>query len=177
MPSDHSKSPSDSKVQQCAESQILENLANGGKRFKQGCEITLHEDKNITIQPDGVSEDGKILVEAFARQGRLKSAQVRKISQDILKLALWKKLGGNEERKAIIAFANQEARDSISGWIEFAAETFGVCLQVVDIDKKLRTKIMKAQDKQRMVNASDVANDVTLPPDVPVIEDSDASNA
>jgi len=175
MPSGQSKSPSDSKVQQDAESKILKKLANGGKPFEQGIKITLQE--GIRIEPDGASLDGKILVEVFARQGRLKSAQVRKISQDILKLALWKKLSGEEEGKAIIAFASQEARNSISGWIELAAKEYGVCLQVVDIDEALRTEIKKAQEAQGMVKASDVADDVTLPPDVPVIEDSDASNA
>ncbi len=119
-------------------------------------------DQHTHIEVDAVSEDGKTVVEAYARQGRLKGAQVKKIAQDVLKLALLKRQPGREDTKAIIVFASQDAHDSISGWLRQAAETFDVRLAVVDIPDDLRERILQAQTLQVMVNAEQVADDVAV---------------
>jgi hypothetical protein len=51
----------------------------------------------------------------------------------VLKLALLKSESGREGTRAVITFASQEARDSISGWIQQAAITFSIELVVVEI--------------------------------------------
>lgn len=103
-----------------------------------------------------------IVVEAYARQGRLKGSQPKKIAQDVLKLALLKREPGWERTRAIIAFASHEARDSISGWLALAAAEFGVELFVVGISEELRMRILDTQRRQVMVNANLPADDLAV---------------
>ena len=118
------------------------------------------------VQLDACSDDESLLVEAYARQGKLKGAQIKKISQDILRLALLKRDPRLSDSRAIAVFASEEARDSIAGWIRSAAEEFEIELIVVDIPDDLRDEIKAAQARQVMVNVElpveDVADDVTL---------------
>ncbi|WP_353952524.1 hypothetical protein V6K52_03505 [Knoellia sp. S7-12] len=157
---------SDSAVQRNAESAIVEALA-----AQLGCKGEL-KPKRVSVlggsyvQLDACSDDERILVEAYARQGKLKGAQIKKISQDILKLALLKRDPGLSDSRAIAVFASEEARDSIKGWIRSAAEQFGIELVVVEIPEALRDEIMVAQARQVMVNVEipmeEIADDVSL---------------
>ena len=157
---------SDSAVQRNAEGAIVEALA-----AQLGFEGAL-KPKRVTVlggsfvQLDACSDDESILVEAYARQGKLRGAQIKKISQDILKLALLKRDPRLSDSRAIAVFASEEARGSITGWIRSAAEQFGIELVVVDIPDTLRDEIKSAQARQVMVNVEipmeDIADDVTL---------------
>lgn len=106
---------SDSAVQRNAEGAIVQALA---KRL--GFEGALKAKRVAVlgggyVQLDACSEDDRILVEAYVRQGKLKGAQIKKISQDILKLALLKRDPQLRDSRAIAVFASVEARDSITG--------------------------------------------------------------
>jgi hypothetical protein len=114
----------------------------------------------VFIEVDAVTPDESVVVEAYARQGKLKGAQPDKIARDILKLALLKREPGRERTEAVIAFASEQARDSISGWLRQAAATFDVQLVVVDIPQELREQISQAQCRQMMVNLDRVADDL-----------------
>lgn len=154
---------SSSAVQTNAEGEIVASLAKErriGLKQQPG-KIALHG--GVYIEVDAATEDGGIVVEAYARQGRLKGAQLKKVAQDILKLALLKREPKREQTQAIIAFASQEAYDSISGWVRQAATSFGVELVVVPISEELREKIVKAQGRQVMVNVDEIADDVAPP--------------
>ncbi len=149
-------------MQQRAETEIVASLAKfRGITFGPNPRIALSG--GVTIEVDAATTDGSIVVEAYARQGRLKGAQFKKIAQDILKLALLKQEPGRELTEAIIAFASQEAHDSIAGWVRQAAKTFGVDLVVVDISHALRAEIRHAQQRQVMVNLDQIADDVDAP--------------
>ncbi len=102
-------------------------------------------------------------MEAYARQGRLKGAQLKKIGQDILKLSLIRRTCGTEVR-TVIVLASPEAEQSIRGWLRYAADVFGVELLVVEIEEVWRERIRAAQAKQLMVNipAGDLADDVDV---------------
>lgn len=80
-------SQSDSAIQRDAEGAIVAALA-----AKLGVTLvsggTLPLSGGVTIQLDARSEDGKFAVEAYARQGVLRGGQLKKIAQDVLKLAL-----------------------------------------------------------------------------------------
>ena len=119
-------------------------------------------DGGVHIEVDAATEDQTVVVEAYARQGRLKGAQPKKVAQDILKLALLKREPGREHTEAIIAFASNEARDSISGWLNQAAKRFDIQLEVVDVPQELRDRILRAQSRQVMVNLDQVADDVGI---------------
>jgi hypothetical protein len=119
------------------------------------------------VEVDAATADEKVVAEAYARQGRLKGAQPKKIAQDILKLALLKREAGREETQTIIALASVEALDSISGWLRDAAHAFEVELRVVEIPDELRAKIRAAQARQVMVNLDYVADDLGVSEDPP----------
>jgi hypothetical protein len=119
------------------------------------------------IEVDAATDDEKIVAEAYARQGKLKGAQPKKIAQDILKLALLKLEAGREDTRTIIALASADARDSITGWFLDASHAFGVELQVVDLPDDLRNEIRAAQARQVMVNLDFVADDLGVSNDLP----------
>ena len=154
---------SDSAVQREAETAIIDALA-----AKLGVALvgggTLPLDGGVHIHLDARSEDGKVAVEAYARQGTLKGGQLKKIAQDVLKLALLRRESGYTDVRPIIVFASEEARSSITGWVKHAAGVFGVELHVVDIDPDLRSAIVATQLRQKMVNVdmSAAADDLTL---------------
>jgi hypothetical protein len=159
---DNRKALSDSEVQTKAEADILDAL--GRKRhtalIQKPTWIDLGGGTHIEV--DAVSDDRTVVVEAYACQGRLKGAQLKKIAQDILKLALVKHQPGWGGANAIIVFASPEAHDSISGWLRLAAETFGIEFEVVHIPDTLREEILRAQQRQLMVNADQVADDIAF---------------
>ena len=143
---------SDSAVQRGAESAIIDALADELKvPLTPGGSVTLPG--GARIQLDARSEDGKVVVEAYARQGQLKGGQLKKVAQDVLKLALVRKQPEYLDAQAIVVFASDAARSSVSRWVKDAAQEFGVELRVVEIDAELRAQIVAAQDLQKMVNA------------------------
>ncbi|KZO60537.1 hypothetical protein AB6N35_00420 [Dietzia cinnamea] len=154
---------SDSAVQRDAEIAIVDALATKLKvALVRGGSLTLSG--GVRIHLDARSEDGKFAVEAYARQGRLKGGQLKKIAQDVLKLALLRSEPDYSDVRPIIVFASEEARSSITGWVKHAASAFGVELHVVDIDPGLRHAILATQRRQRMVNVylTAVADDLTI---------------
>ena len=63
---------------------------------------------------------------------------------------------------AVIVFASQEAQRSITGWVREAAIRFDVRLMTVEIPSDLREAIIRAQSRQVMINAVDLADDVAI---------------
>lgn len=160
----HSEHLSDSSVQRLAEATIVAALADslGLELLASPGRITLAGD--VWVEIDARSRDSSVFVEAYARQGPLKGAQLKKIGQDILKLALLQREATFAGTRAIIAFASDEARDSVRGWLRRAADAFGVELLVVEISEDLRKEILSAQNRQLMVNVdptlAETADDV-----------------
>ncbi|MCL2594440.1 MAG: hypothetical protein FWD83_02805 [Promicromonosporaceae bacterium] len=155
QPADTAKPASDSQPQRDAEAAIIETLASqlvpdlaASKRILVGA---------ATVQVDARSADDRLLVEVYARQGALKPGQRNKVAKDILKLALLRQQPEFAESRAIIAFASQEARDSITGWIADAANQFGIELLVVEIPEELRAELLTAQARQAMTNIASSA--------------------
>lgn len=163
MPEDASHQ-SDSQPQRQAEEEIVAGLAASlGVVLAKPKRIALSG--GVFVEVDAATSDMSVVVEAYARQGRLKGAQPKKIAQDVLKLALLKREPGREGTRTIIAFASHEARDSISGWLARAAAEFGVELCVVDISEESRIRILNAQRRQVMVNADLLADDLVVQTD------------
>lgn len=154
-----SEHPSSSLTQLRAEKEIVEALAklwNIDLRSRPGRVMVAD---GVNIEVDAASADFDVVVEAYARQGRLKGAQPKKIAQDILKLALLKRVPGREATRTVIAFASSEARESITGWLQHAADRFGVELVVVEIADETKAAITASQDRQIMVNGDVLADD------------------
>ncbi len=105
------------------------------------------------VKPDAIDPVNKIVVEAYARVGTVKGAQLHKIKGDILKLALIeKKLGAGWQK--IMCFASDEAAKYVRGksWVAEAAKEFGVEIHIVHLSDEQKNKVLSAQKRQRMVN-------------------------
>jgi hypothetical protein len=143
---------SDSSEQQAAETYMLKSL-------EQKLELHFDPDATLPIEvgviPDAIDPINKVIVEAYARVGEVKGAQLHKIKGDILKLALIEKMLGEGWRK-ILCFASDEAAKYVRGksWVAEAAKVFSVEIQVVHLPLELRNNVVSAQKRQRMVNPS-----------------------
>ena len=144
---------SDSVVQREAEAMIVERL---GERLGLGLIAGGRIDVGggAHVQVDARTEAGDVIVEAYARHGVLKGAQLKKVAQDVLKFALLRRLEGSVDARMILAFASSEAMNSIRGWVAEAARAFDVELIKVDLPPELRQRILAAQQRQVMVNLS-----------------------
>lgn len=144
--------PSDSADQRLAERHVLTALeALWGASFVPGTRLPV----DAGVAPDGVDLDHKLVVEVFARVGRLKPAQAHKVKGDLLKLAYLRKLLGQDWR-VVFCFVDREAAAFLLGksWAARAAQTFGVEVMIQDLPPEIRTQVMTAQARQRMTNAA-----------------------
>lgn len=109
-----------------------------------------------SVEVDGVDDARSVFVEVYARQGTLKGGQVKKVAQDLLKLAL---LGKNRpDARLILVLASAEAALTVRGrkWLAEAVEEFGVEVLVADLDDGVRDRLRAAQTRQIMVNPPEV---------------------
>lgn len=144
---------SDSHVQRDAEEVIVRAAAVAlGVRSLQPARVRL--DHGVQVEVDGVCPDRLVFVEAYARQGALKGAQLKKISQDVLKLSMLRRTLSTVGLRTVIVLASSEADRSIRGWVRHAADVLDVEFLVVDLDEPLRGRIVSAQAGQVMVNVS-----------------------
>lgn len=144
---------SDSAVQRNAEAVIVSRLGQLlGVPLQAGGRVPVGTSAYVEV--DARSADNSVFVEAYARQGVLKGAQLKKVGQDILKLALLRRIPEYCDARIIIAFASPAARGSVRGWLARAAEEFGVELEAVDLPPDLRERVREAQRRQVMVNVS-----------------------
>lgn len=101
----------------------------------------------VRIQPDGVDADRTIFVEAYARQGKLVGAQLKKVAQDVLKFTLLKTTYPTAE--FVLAFASAEAMDSVRGWLLEAVRANGVEMLLTQISDEDVAGLLLAQDRMR----------------------------
>ena len=149
---------SDSAIQRRAEAVIRDRLADrlGVPLAARTIKLTAGE----PVQVDAASPDGTVLAEIFARQGELKGGQQKKVAIDTLKLITIR--CEHPDTRLVIAFADEEASRYATGggWLAQALRTWNVDIEIVDIPRDLRDEILAAQQRQRMVNTDDTADDV-----------------
>ncbi|MDX6708983.1 MAG: hypothetical protein QOI48_4829 [Solirubrobacteraceae bacterium] len=149
---------SDSAIQRRAEAVIRDRLAERLGMPLAARTITLAA--GAPVQVDAASPDGKVLAEIFARQGELKGGQQKKVSIDTLKLITIR--CEHPDTRLVIAFADEKASRYATGggWVAQALRTWNVDVEIIDIPQDLCDEILAAQQRQRMVNADDAADDV-----------------
>jgi len=105
------------------------------------------------LEPDAIDWTERVLVEVYARIGKLKGAQPHKVKGDILKLVYLERMLGGKWRK-ILCFADQSAANTAVGksWVSLAAKEFGVEVIVQPLPAVIAQKVEAAQLRQRMVN-------------------------
>lgn len=141
---------SDSLEQRLAEPEILASLA-----ARLGVVLepkTLHLAEGARIDVDGVSADESVLVEVFARHGRLKGAQFHKVARDALKLITVARDRG--PTRLFIAFGDAEAASCVTGksWLAEALRTWNVETFVAELSDATSAAVRLAQTRQTMVN-------------------------
>ncbi len=143
-----SKHASDSSVQIAAEATILAALSKViGTPFIQGVTLPIGA---AHVRPDGVAADESVFVEVFAHIGKLKGGQRHKVSTDALKLLAIRETRPNA--RLILAFADDAAAASVSGWRAETLRANGIEIHIVSLSAEDRAKIEAAQARQKMVN-------------------------
>ncbi len=135
---------SDSAVQREAETKIVDGVAKriGVRLAKRSVELP----GGASAEVDGVSEDYSVFVEAFARQGAMKGGQKRKVALDTLKLITLRRQHAGA--RAILAFCDRGAADSLTGWAAEAVRMWDVEVAVVSIPQTLRRRLLETQARQ-----------------------------
>jgi hypothetical protein len=80
----------DSAVQRVAEPLMVEAVAKVIRVPLAKKRLPLAH--GVQCEVDDVSADGKVLVEAYAHQGTMRGAQLKKISEDAFKLVTWQEV-------------------------------------------------------------------------------------
>lgn len=125
-----------------------------GAKLEKNKKISLADNAFTYIQPDFYSEERLIIGEIFAHIGKPKKAQDNKIANDILKMLLLEKITGQLYRKIIVVCDDAEKK-KLEGQSALAESIrqFGIEILMVDIDVDLRTRLIEAQNRQKMTNA------------------------
>lgn len=104
----------------------------------------------IRVAVDAGYADHSVMIEIFARQGKLLDGQKRKIAKDILKLALLRNKYPNA--RLILAFANPLINDYLSRgtWISLTVRQFNLEPKDVfaDLSTASKARISEAQYRQ-----------------------------
>lgn len=137
---------SDSKVQKEAEAIVLAGVSEQlGVPITQKVRLELDDAK---VELDGANADESVLVEVFARIGKLKGAQLHKISTDTLKLVALAET--RPDARLILAFADQDAADSVVGWRAAVLARHEIEKLVVELSEEQRQLILGAQADQKL---------------------------
>lgn len=146
--------PSDSTIQTTEAQNSILKLAKEQLNLKFDLiETPIVLDEGVSWRVDGASKEDQILVEVYSRIGALHGAQKKKVGLDILKLSTIKKFHPDwANAKLFIAFASEEAKTSITGWLSFAALKHEVSLIVCPVESKLTQSLLAAQARQNMQN-------------------------
>lgn len=138
--------PGDSREQREAEAVMVAALASqlgvalAPRRVEFGA--------GVRVELDAASEDLSVLVEVWAHQGPVKSAQRSKVLTDAFKLAFaGRELGGT--RRLILLLSDEEAaRKFAGGWPAAALRQSGIEIVVVELDAATRQRVRAAQARQ-----------------------------
>lgn len=135
---------SSSRVQRETEMEIIERLGGQLGVDLRKARVRYHDS---VMEIDGVTDDGSVFAEAFARIGPFKSGQFRKVSTDALKLISLQ--ASRPTARFILAFADQAAADSLKGWQVAVLDQHHIERIVVTLPPAMRRKLLVTQAKQK----------------------------
>jgi hypothetical protein len=140
-----------SQEQQEAEIVIREALE---RHLKIEADITFSvTPKEWKIRLDAYCETPLIFVEIWARQGKAKPAQQKKVMTDLCKLIWAEKLAGKKARK-IFAVSCDESVSFLKGksWHGEFAKAHEIEVVTLDISTDIIDRVLAAQNRQRWDN-------------------------
>ncbi len=111
------------------------------------------ECRNSYICPDFYSENRKIIGEIHVHIGKLKSAQVDKISSDVLKMIFYEKVQNTEYKKYIAVCDEKEYKQLVgNSFIAVAMREFNVKVLRIKLDYECSELINNAMNRQNLMN-------------------------
>jgi hypothetical protein len=99
------------------------------------------------MEIDGIDSDESVFVEAFAHLGTFKPGQRRKIANDVLKFVALQ--ANYPQARFILAFADEAAMASVTGWLRTVVDQQKIEMVVVGIPSVSKEKLAKAQIDQK----------------------------
>src|SRR3989338_3627216 len=104
------------------------------------------------IEIDGFCNSPTVLFRSWAHIGSAKSAQKNKIMTDALKLLFASKfiVKNKNKQTLILLFADKDASMHFQGksWMAQCLKRYNIRIKVVNLPKRLKDKILNAQQKQ-----------------------------
>ncbi|MGA7434490.1 MAG: hypothetical protein WBW44_02595 [Solirubrobacterales bacterium] len=101
------------------------------------------------FEPDGVTRGNSRIILVQATAGKLKSIQQNEIAADVLRLASIKQHEGFAGARCEIYFVDQDALDSVAGWMKGSASELGVELKMSEaFPIELRDELLVCQQGQ-----------------------------
>lgn len=135
---------SDSRVQRDLELVALQRLSERlGVELERDVQIALGAGYVVV---DGADAGRTVLVEIFGHIGKLLSAQKHKVSTDILKLTAL--AADRPNARLILAFVDEIARASLTGWRREVLARNGIEAITIDVGDELRGAVRAAQAQQ-----------------------------
>ena len=130
------------QIKKLEEKLNIPNLANGSNICFQG-------DSNTKIRPDIYSAEHLIIGEVYTHLGKLKSAQMHKISADFLKLILFKE-DSKADYQMYYIICDEAVRDSMLGnaVISNAIRLHGIKIECFELDESMKTTLKETMRKQ-----------------------------
>jgi hypothetical protein len=140
---------SDSSPQRAAEVVIRDALA---ARLGVPLEERVLRLRNgTTVKVDAVTEGESVLAEIYARQGKLRGGQQKKVAQDALKLLSLRTT--RPAARLLLVFASDEAAEyalNPKGWFAESLRMWKVEVLVIKVDQRTRDALISAQKRQVM---------------------------
>lgn len=149
---------SNSKVQARIENVIFrkvkKDIFRDGSLYKPTQPIIIDTEGKTYISPDFYSEKSKVIGEIHSHIGRLKSAQMHKISNDILKMLLHDELKGETYSKYIAVCDKEEYVQLKEGksFVATAIKGFNIEVLYVELEKNDYEDLANAMKKQNLVS-------------------------
>jgi hypothetical protein len=138
--------PGDSREQQEAEATMVALL--GARLGIALAPRRIELNGGVRVELDAASDDLSVLVEAWAHQGPVKSAQRNKVLTDAFKLAFLAQELGRPVRLILLLSDEEAARRFQAGWAAAALARFNIELAIVELSPAGRQRIRDAQARQ-----------------------------
>lgn len=146
--SDHRAPPGSSMEQRAAERVILDLLGAQISEVLEPARIAVPS--GVRVEVDGATADRSVLVECWAHQGAVKSAQRHKVLADAFKLS-WIATTIYPRPRLILCLSDPAAAApflSARSWPAQALRDFAIEVIVVDLPPHVREQVQAAQQRQ-----------------------------
>ena len=152
------KVDSNSEVQARMEKVIFKKVKKeklfDGSLYKPTQPIIIDSEGLTYIIPDFYSKESKVIGEIHSHIGRLKSSQMHKIANDILKMLLHDKIKGEPYKKYIAVCDKEEYTQLKEGksFVATAIKGFNIEVLYVELEKSDYEELANAMKKQNLAS-------------------------